>query len=159
MKTLVVYYSRTGITEKVAKTISKSLNGDIEKIIDLKNRKGVIGYLIGGGDAATKRLTEIKEAEKDPSLYDIVLIGTPVWVFTMAPAIRTYLTKNKDRFKKVAFFCTEGGAGSKRMFKEMENVCGKKPAAIFETTTFEVVKNAYMPHVEKFIETIRAISK
>jgi hypothetical protein len=36
----------------------------------------------------------------------MVAIGTPVWNHTMSTAIRTYLTKYKDIFRKVAFFCT-----------------------------------------------------
>lgn len=154
MKVLVVYYSRTGTTKKVAQAISDKLGGDIEEIIDKKDRKGLKGYLIAGKDAATKKLTEINKSEKDLSLYDIVAVGTPVWAFTMTPAIRTYLTQNKERLKNVAFFCTQGSLGSKRTFKDMEKIVGRKPQAVFEVTTKEVVKETYIPHIEKFFEKI-----
>jgi len=158
MKTLVAYYSRTGTTKKIAEAISRRLECDIEEIIDMKDRKGSIGYILAARDAATKRLTEIKSPEKDSSLYDIVLIGTPVWAFTTTPAVRTYLTANKNRFKKVAFFCTQGGAGSKRAFKDMEEISGRRPHALLEITEREVAKEAYMSSIEKFIYAVCTIS-
>jgi flavodoxin len=155
MKALVAYYSRTGITKKVAQFVSNTLGCDIEEILDKKERKGPVNYIIAGKDAVTKRLTDIEEIRMDPSLYDIVIVGTPVWAFTMAPAIRTYLTENKDRFKDLAFFCTQGSSGSSQTFKDMGAVAGKRPRASFEATAREVVKKEFVPKAEKFIENIR----
>ncbi len=154
MKPLVIFYSRTGTTKKVAEAISKDLNCDIEEIVDMKDRKGPMGYLIAGKDAATKALTEIKKVQKLPDSYDIVIIGTPVWAFTMASAIRTYINKNRSRLKKVAFFCTQGGSGSKRTFRDMEKKCGKKAIASLELTTREVIKGEHIGKVKQFVHEI-----
>ncbi len=116
-KILVVYYSRTGNTKKVALNLAKKINADCEEIIDLKERNRIIiGWLVSGKDATMKKMTEI-EFKKDPSKYDLVIIGTPVWSWTVTPAIRTYLSENK--FKKVAFFCTNGG----QFGKTFESLC------------------------------------
>ena len=123
-KILVVYYSRTGNTRKVGKMISKILKADSEEIIDKKNRSGILGWIFGGRDAMMKKGTEI-EYKKDPSKYNLVVIGTPIWVATVTPAIRTYLESNK--IKKVAFFCTYGGSSGKS-FDEMKKL-SKKPLA------------------------------
>ena len=48
MKTLLVYYSRTQITEKIAKTIQKDLDCDIEEITVGDKYDGTIGYIKGG---------------------------------------------------------------------------------------------------------------
>ncbi|MBE3088681.1 MAG: flavodoxin family protein, partial [Actinobacteria bacterium] len=42
---LVVYYSRTGTTRKVAEYITKQLGADMEEIIDMKKRSGIWGFL------------------------------------------------------------------------------------------------------------------
>lgn len=52
---LVVYYSRTGATRKVAEYITKQLGADMEEIIDMKKRSGIWGFLIGGRDALRKK--------------------------------------------------------------------------------------------------------
>jgi len=154
MKNLVVYYSRTGVTRSVADYIAESISCDIEEIIDMKDRSGPKGYLVGGKDAATKKLTQIKETAKDPAEYDVVIIGTPVWAFTMAPAIRTYIENNKGKFKNVAFFCTEGGSGGKKTFKDMQGLCAKEPKSVIELTEREVKKDIYKPKVKEFIEGV-----
>lgn len=154
MNNLVVYYSRSGVTKAVATHLAEKMNCEIEEIIDLKDRSGPKGYFIAGKDAATKKLTEIKESQKDPAAYDTVIIGTPVWAFTMAPAVRTYIENNKAKFKNVSFFCTEGGSGGQRTFKAMEELCGKMPKSTFEVTEKEVKKDTYKSRAGVFIEKI-----
>jgi len=45
MKTLVVYYSRTGKTKFVAEKIAVELKADVEEVVDLKSRSGRFGFL------------------------------------------------------------------------------------------------------------------
>ena len=153
MKTLVVYYSRTGTTRKVAESISKELKCDIEEVYDLKNRDGVVGYLSAGKDATLKKLTEIKDVKNDPSKYDLVIMGTPIWSWTMSSAIRTYLTVNKNNFKNVAFFCTMNGSKGKT-FEHMREICGKEPKALLGLTTKEV-KGNYLFKVKEFVDKLK----
>jgi flavodoxin len=57
MKILIVYYSRTGRTKKIAEKIQYRLNADIDEISDTKNRAGILGWLSAGRDAGSRRLT------------------------------------------------------------------------------------------------------
>ncbi|MFH0839199.1 MAG: hypothetical protein V1893_03330 [Candidatus Omnitrophota bacterium] len=153
MKYVVVFYSRTGVTRKVAHTIAGILKCDCEEIVDTKDRSGVIGYVKSGTDAASKKLTVIKNPQKDPGLYDLVILGTPVWAFTMTPAMRTYIIQHKEKFKLVAFFCTQGGAGGKKTFKDMEALCGKKPIGMLILKTAEVLHGEYIK-IRGFVNAI-----
>lgn len=153
-KILVVYYSRTGITKKIAQEISEFLSCDIEQIIDEKDRSGIKGFMAGGRDSMKRELTQIKPTEKDPADYDIVIIGTPVWAANMTPAVRTYITQNKEKIKNVAFFCTTGGTGIEKTFIEMEVLIRKKPVATFAATSNQVKKNTYQG-LKEFIEKIK----
>jgi hypothetical protein len=66
MKPLVVFYSRTGTTKKVASVISDNLNGTLEEIVDTVDRSGISGYAAAREDALLKRNTVIKEIHNDP---------------------------------------------------------------------------------------------
>ncbi|VVB77665.1 NAD(P)H dehydrogenase (quinone) [uncultured archaeon] len=154
MKTLVVFYSRNGTTKKVAEDISKRLRADIDEIIDLKNRKGVIGWLTSGRDAMKKNLTQIKET-KDPKKYDLVIIGSPVWAGSVSPGVRTFLEKNKGNFKKVIFFCTTGGGNPGKTFIQMSEIIKKKPIKTIFFKTSEVKKEPYFEELIKFLVDIR----
>jgi flavodoxin len=149
MKQLVVYYSRTGTTRKVAEAIAEALRCDIEEIRDLKDRSGVLGWLSSGMDATLRRLTKIEKPEKPTELYDVTIIGTPVWSGTLSTPIRTYILEYRSRFKQVAFFYTQSSSES-NVFKEMEVLCGKKPVATLKLRRRQVEIGKYMDEVKQF---------
>jgi len=126
-KILVVYYSRTGNTKRVAEDIAASLKADIEEIVDIRDRSGFMGYMKAGRDAMKARLTEIGQMQKDPADYDVVIIGTPIWAWSMTPAVRTYMVKYKSAIKQAAFFTTAGGSKPDKIVKAMEELLGMKP--------------------------------
>lgn len=114
MKTLVVYYSRSGKTKFVAEKIASELKADIEEIADKKNRSGRLGFLKAGYDATRGNETEIEEIKKSPKNYDLIIVGTPVWNSRPAAAISTYLKRNNLSEKKVAIFCTKDSEGKEK---------------------------------------------
>jgi len=151
MNALVVYYSRTGRTRRIAEEIAKTLSCDMEEIIDTKKRPQPIEFIKAGRQAQKKELTEIKACSKEPSQYDIVIIGTPIWYFTMTTPIRTYLHQYKDSFPQVAFFCTSGGIGVERTFTDMEELCRKKPVSTLGISTMEIIRGTYSESMRRFI--------
>ncbi len=129
MKCLVVYFSRTGNTRAVAEKIASEAGADIEEIVENKDRSGVIGWLKAGKDAMTGSEAVIAAAKNDPHGYDVVFVGTPIWAWTVVPAVKTYLKTQGSGIKDAVFFATQGGSGAERAFKEMEAALGKKPKA------------------------------
>ena len=156
MKTLVVYYSRTGVTRTVAEALAKELQGDLEEIVDLKKRSGALGWFGSAGDAMLKRRTGIGPAKKDPAGYDLVVIGTPIWAFTMTPAVRTYLTAHREALKRVAFFCTMGGSGGARAFRQMGKIVGRAPVATLALIEKDVKANQHGERVTDFASRLAA---
>jgi len=155
MKTLVVFYSKTGITKEVAVHISEELNCDIEEIFDVKSRKGILGYIGFVIESAFKKMPEIKKTEINPEEYDVVIIGTPVWAENMASPVRTYLFRNNDKLNRVAFFCTMGSRGSKKTFLEMEKLSEFNPLACLALTSNEIKQEKHIKKVKEFIKEIK----
>jgi len=154
MKTLVVFYSRTGFTKKLALALAAQLQADAEELVDNKSRKGIMGWLTGGRDALKKFMTIISPVQKDPAQYDLVVLGSPVWAGTMAPALRTYLTQQKAKFKKSACFCTMGGSGDQGLFAQVEEILGQKPLATMTIRTKQVVGNQFAGEIDRFAKQI-----
>ncbi|MFK4785142.1 flavodoxin family protein [Fusobacterium sp. MFO224] len=123
MKVLFIYYSYEGTTDKIAKVMGKEVNGDLIrlKVKDEKNYKNkLLKYAWGGMKVLTKKTPEIQNLDIKLEGYDIIIIGTPVWAGTYAPAIRT-LFENYDFLNlNVAYFYTDlGGEGhTDKSFKE-----------------------------------------
>ncbi|MDO9390467.1 MAG: flavodoxin [bacterium] len=154
MKTLVVYYSRTGFTKKLALALAAKLQADTEELVDNTSRKGIMGWLKGGRDAVKKFMTVISPAQKDPAQYDLVVVGSPVWAGTMAPALRTYLTQQKAKVKKSACFCTMGGYGDQGLFSQVEDILGQKALATLTVRTKQVAGSQYAAELDRFAEQI-----
>jgi flavodoxin len=111
MKTLVIYYTRTGNAKFIAETIAAELGADIEEVIDLKNRQGKLAFISAGRDAMSGKETEIAQTKRTPTDYDLIIIGQPVWAGNPTPAIRTYMNKNDLSGKKVALFFSDISLG------------------------------------------------
>ena len=114
MKSLVVYYSRTGNAKFVAEKVALELKADTEEVVDLKNRRGWFGFLRAGYDATRSKEAKIGKIQKLPKDYDLIVVGSPVWNSRLTPAIRTYLRDNDLSEKKVAIFSTNEGRGNEK---------------------------------------------
>jgi len=155
MKILVTYYSRSGNTRKVAKKIASTLKCDIEEIHSKKDFSGPVGLLRLGYYALMKKSAVLKPCENDPRDYDLVIIGTPIWGGRPSLPIITYLRENKEKFKKVAFFCTYSGSGFENTIKIMKQITEKEPAATLDVTGSEIKDKTYHKKIESFINDFK----
>lgn len=152
MKKLVIFYSRTGNTKRIAEEIARKINADIDEVTDLKKRKGILNWILAGRDGMKRNLTKIRYS-KDPGKYDLIIVGTPVWV-NMTPAIRTYLLENKNKIKKIAFFLTSGGDNKGKTFYEMEKI-SKKPVAVFSLREKKIKESHYANELNEFCSRLK----
>jgi len=114
----------------VAEDIAGRLGADIDQIVDKKDREGITGYAGAAKDAKMKNTTEIADPVKNPGDYDLVIVGGPIWMGNVPPAIHTYLIKNKSSFRQIAFFCTAGHYGIDVISKDLETYAEKQAVAL-----------------------------
>jgi len=127
----------------------------MEEIIDMKKRSGICGFLIGGRDALMRKETKINEIKKDPSKYDLIIVGSPLWAGNMAPAIRTYLNKYKADIKSVAFFATSGSSNQEKIFEEAKNLLDKEFISLMGICTKELKDDSvFDAKIASFTENI-----
>jgi hypothetical protein len=101
VKTLVVFYSRSGTTRRIAVALSDVLKCDLEEITEPKPRTGFLGYMRSLLEARRKRPSIIAPKKYDVSSYDLVVIGTPVW--SLSSPVRAYLMATAGQLPEVAF--------------------------------------------------------
>jgi len=157
MKALVVYFSRSGTTRKVAEKISADLVADMEEITEKGRRSGIIGFLKSGMEAYLERLVSIDPTNHDPSQYDLVVIGTPVWSNKMSSPVRSYIAKNKDKLmhKSVAFFATLGGKDASKALRGLEDYTGMVPLSSVGIRAVEVGNGTFVRKVEDFMAKLK----
>ena len=149
-KYLVVYYTRTGHTEQVAKAVAEQLGADLEPIREATNRQGAWNYWRAGFESLLGKLPEIKPLAKDPADYDVVILGSPVWSSRPSTPMRAFLAANRQKLKTIACFCTLGGMGANKTLARMAEAAGKSPVATFFATEPELKSGAWRAGAEKF---------
>jgi len=144
MKTLVVYYTRTGHTRRVAEDIATALEADIEELKDDVHRGGPIGFVRSGMEARNGTTVNLEPLEHRPSDYDLVVVGTPVWAQNVSSPVRTFLESVDLGNAKVGWFCTVGA--SRQSFKDdcfltMNEASGRTPVAVVGFSASEMKKD------------------
>ena len=156
MKILVVYYSRSGYTARVASALAAQCKGQIEQLRSVDLREGWRGYMRSAMEAITKAAPPIRLPQHKPELFDLVIIGTPVWAQNMASPVRSYLATHAARLSRVAFFCTMGGTGDARTFRELARVCGRSPQGNLALTDAEIDAGRHHGKIDQFVHALHA---
>lgn len=115
IKSLVIYYSFEGNTRLVAESMAQSIDADLLSLQPEKEMesKGFSKYLWGGSQVMMKRKPALKPFEVNPSEYDLILIGTPVWAWTYSPPVATLLQSVDFSNKYIGLFTCHGGQNAK----------------------------------------------
>jgi flavodoxin len=133
-RTLVVFHSRSGHTRRVAKALTERLGADLDEIVVRHALPGALGYARCALEAASAQPATVRATEHDPALYDWVLIGTPVWCWSLSSPVRAWVQGRHLGHARLAFFCTMGGSGAEHAFAQLESVCGQAPQATLALT-------------------------
>ena len=112
-KSLVLYYSETGTTEKVAQELQKQLGADIEKIEAEVPYSGNFQETIqrSNKERESGQLPALKPLKKKLSNYDVIFLGYPIWFGTYALPMATLVKENDFAGKTIIPFCTFGSGG------------------------------------------------
>jgi flavodoxin len=126
MKTAIVYYSFEGNCALTARTLKEILEAapfkgkaDLHEIktVDGKKRTGFSKYVWGGSQVFMHRKPPLAPVAFDPAAYDLIILGTPVWAGSPAPAMASFLDKISLHGKKTALFCCHAGGKGKALEK------------------------------------------
>lgn len=157
MKTLIIYFSLTGATKIVAKTLANQLNADIMEIKDLKQRNGFKNKITSSIDAVKENKTKIIPEKIDVSGYDLIYIGTPVWASNPAPAIITLIDNCNLLNKDTILFATMSKKGGNSTIERMSEKVKARGARVIETfilKTKDKTSNQIANHTETIIDML-----
>ncbi len=129
-KVLVVYYSATNNTKRVAEKIAKNLNGDIFEIVpkekytaedlDWTNNNSRVSKEHDDESLRNVELETTKVNKWDS--YDTVTIGYPIWWGVAAWPVNTFVKANDFKGKTVIPFCTSASSGLGQSGKLLEDI-------------------------------------
>ena len=122
---LIVYFSRSGNTHKIANLIHQEVGGTLHEI------QTVVPYPNSYNAVVDQAKKEIQAGYK-PALqstldqiepYETIFVGSPNWWDTIAPPVATFLSEYDLSGKTIVPFCTHGGGGLGRISRDIAKLC------------------------------------
>lgn len=135
MKTLVAYFSASGVTAKAASALASAIDGDLYEI------KPAVPYTdadLNWRDQNSRSSIEMKDPTSRPALadtdapiagYDRIFLGFPIWWYTAPAIIRTFLESYDFSGKTIILFATSGGSGLGKTASDLTGCC---PGAVIK---------------------------
>ena len=123
-KSLVVYYSQTGATKKLAEIFQKAKSADVFEIATVTPYPSTYDSTIAavGAQRESKQWPALVSAKADLAKYDTVYLGYPIMFGSFAPPVYTFLDSNDLSGKVVVPFCTYGSGGRKASAAELKTL-------------------------------------
>ena len=131
-KTLVAFFSASGVTRQVAQKLAAAAQADLYEI------KPAVPYTqadLNWRDKSSRSSVEMQNLAIRPQLadtdakieqYDRILLGYPIWWYMAPTIINTFLESYDFSGKTVIPFATSGGSGMGKTALVLRKVC---PAA------------------------------
>jgi hypothetical protein len=155
-KILVVCYSRTGITEGVARDVAKALGADFDRIEDTSSRKGVLGFARSVFESLARGVPAIR-THQDPARYELVVLATPCWASSISSPMRAYVLLHRAALRKVAAIVTMGGYGGDQAQSDLFALCGVDSAPSCVCNEREIKTNAHQARLTGLVTQIKQL--
>ena len=116
-KTLIAYFSASGETARLAKTIASVTGGDL---FEIRPETAYTAADLNWNDQNSRSTVEMKDEASRPPIanrvadikkYDVVFVGFPIWWYQAPRIIETFLESYDFTGKAIVPFATSGGSG------------------------------------------------
>ena len=128
-KTLVAYFSASGVTKRAAENLAAAAETDLYEIrpavpytsadlnwMDKSSRSTI-------ESKARSSRPELADKDADIAAYDRIFVGFPIWWYTAPAIIKTFLESYDFSGKTIILFATSGGSGLGKTAKDLEECC------------------------------------
>lgn len=129
MKTLVAYFSASGQTAKLAKTLAGVTGGNL---FEIAPETAYTAADLDWMDKKSRSTIEMKDPKSRPAIagkvadmaqYDTVFVGFPIWWYQAPRIIETFLESYDFSGKTVIPFATSGGSGMGKTNEKLAPSC------------------------------------
>ncbi|QQF52510.1 flavodoxin [Campylobacter fetus subsp. venerealis] len=154
-KILVAYFSASGQTAKLAKTIADAAGGELFEIVPAQI---YTPSDLNWHDSNSRSSLEMKDARSRPAIanlkpnldaYDTIYVGFPIWWYEAPRIIQTFLQSYEWRGKNIVIFATSEGSGLGQSVEILKKYCNAdfKDAKVLSS-------NTNVANIKKWLESL-----
>lgn len=157
MTTLIICYSLTGHSRTLAQEIAAHGEPAFGEIRDVRERKGLLGYMRSGFESLTGRKPEIYEPANTIGEYDLVVLAAPLWAGRIAAPMRTYLSRHGRELGRYAIVISHGGSAVDKAVSEVTDLAGRPPVEVLHVRDDALKDGSYRAAVDDFCRSLSAL--
>lgn len=124
MKSIILYCSNKGTTEKLAKKIGRDFGSELIKV-EPRDSYGNFFAAVARVAKEKRAKVSVEVSTEVPALqdYDTVFVGYPIWYGTVPAFMKEYLSACDLQGKTVIPFATSAGSPIRGSLKDLEEAC------------------------------------
>lgn len=155
-KKLVAYFSASGVTAKVAKTLASAIDADLHETLPVQkytsadlnwtNKKSRSSVEMNDKSFRPAIANQVENMEQ----YDVIYVGFPIWWYVAPTIINTFLESYNLEGKVIVPFATSGSSGMGGTNADLKDSC--KGAELKEGRRFS--SNARAEELKAWAEKI-----
>ena len=155
MKSVVICYSRTGTTRKVAAALAPMLGADIVEVRCSRYGPGPISYLRAAIDSVRGRLPTVSLSAPIEG-YDLIVLCAPVWTSHPATPMRSTLAERKPIRGRTGLLLTHLGSPAAEAFEMLRGDLATAPVAELALRSKDISEGRVRGQLEKFAQRLAA---
>jgi Flavodoxins len=124
-KAIIIYYSLTNNTRTVAEFIRQNTGFAMEEIELVQPYTAHYEELVDQTRDELRRgyLPPLHPLKANLDEYDIIFVGSPMWIYTLSLPVMSFLKENDLSGKTVVPFCTRGTSPADPLFDKVAELC------------------------------------
>ncbi len=152
MKTLCVYNTRSGISKEIAEFVADKLNAEMLCVTNGKKYNGFFGYIAAAFSGLKKKLPDILPYKTRYPIeeYGRIVIVAPIWCEDVNPVMRSFLLRNKYKFKG-EIYCIINHMSDISYSEKIENLCNYTGKEIANYLSLKTNKNDFLKNTEEYL--------
>ena len=161
MKKCILYYSKSGNTEYAANYLAGKIDAAVVKLVEKKDRNGVLGFIKSGFQAVNKKASKLEgNPWEDISDYDEIYFMTPIWASNGTPAFNAFMEKMDLTGKRIHLVTLQADSAKKgssevhEYFKMKIEKAGGHVVATYAPSSAPPNKYAGNDHLEKEVDDL-----
>ncbi len=154
--TLVVFFSRSGNTELMARKIAELKKAHVIPIQSERNKIGFSGWIEALTDARNTA-AEISPSKIDLSTYDTIYVGSPIWLYSPAPQVFEFAGQNDFTDKKVILFNSMNSRFEQKYIDDFKTIIEKNGGTFEEHLYIIRGRMTQQMDTDSFLREVEAI--
>lgn len=155
-KVLVVYYSLEGHCARVADYLARQFGFHVLGLQPIKDfdPKGTTKHWLGRFQVLFNQAVPLAPLPETLNHYEMIILGTPVWMGSYAPAIQTFLDEVSLEHASIAIYTTYEKDAGDVFLRLQERLPATQIAGEISMSTRDFEDDAYQLRIDNWLYSL-----